>query len=334
MKKILILMLIVLSLSLVGCLDYKSYEPPADTVEEDTSLLDEIAQIEEELDIIEEDSSEETAEETSEEIVLPELAEEPVASGEIGYVVTVNEAELVSLAVTVTDPDEDNVSYTFTPPLNSAGKWETTYGDAGEYLVTITATDGQLSTEETVKIVVNRVNVAPSLSGVNDLTVKEGETVTFDPEITDLNSDAVSLDISPPLAGGVWATDHTSAGEYQITVTASDGEMETVETFLLVVEDVNELPQISNLQDITVQEGETVLIEPQVSDLDGDDVVITISSPVGDDGVWETTYTDHGTYTVTLTFDDGKDIVNENVRVIVEDVNKPPQIVDVTADVN
>ena len=319
---------------LVGCLDYAAYDIPEDEVvgEEEISLIDEIAQIED--DLLEEVSEEELVEEeliveetVEEEIVLPELGEE--ADLEDLKTIYVKENDLMKLNAKVTDPDNDVVTYAFSAPLNKMGEWKTNYGDAGEYLVTLSATDGKLTTEQKIKIVVERVNVAPVVNGVKDIRVNEGATVRFEPEVSDPNGDAVNVEVSEPLKSGTFVTDHTSSGEYTITVLATDGELETEKTFKLSVNDINVLPEVTNLADITIQEGETVTIEPEVSDLDNDELVITISEPVGNDGVWETSFTDHGAYVVTVTINDGKDIVTKNVKVIVGDINMPPQIVDV-----
>jgi len=191
-----------------------------------------------------------------------------------------------------------------------------------------------LTTEKKIKIVVERVNVAPIISGVKDITVREGDTVTFKPTVSDPNKDAVTLTTSQPLKSGTWVTDHTSAGEYEITVLATDGELETVQKFKLSVTDVNVLPEITGLKDVTVKEGEIVKIKPVVSDLDEDEFTVTISEPVGDDGIWETGFTDHGEYVVTVTVDDGKDKVTKKVKVVIEDVNMPPNIVDVSLKMN
>jgi len=327
MKKVVMsLTVLVMFIFLVGCLDYAAYDIPKDEVvgDEEASLVDEIAQIEDSL-LDEEVVTEETM--VEEEIVLPELGEE--ADLDNLEVIYVKENDLMKLNAKVTDPDNDVVTYAFSAPLNKMGEWKTNYGDAGEYLVTLSATDGKLTTEQKIKIVVERVNVAPLISGVKDIRVNEGATVRFEPEVVDPNGDAVNVEISEPLKSGTFVTDHTSAGEYQINVLATDGELDTEKTFKLTVNDVNVLPEVSNLADITVKEGETVKIEPKVSDLDNDDLTVTISDPVGNDGVWETSFTDHGSYVVTVTVSDGKDTVTKNVKVVVGDVNMPPQIVDV-----
>jgi len=333
-KVVMSLTVLVMFIFLVGCLDYAAYDIPEDEVvgEEEISLIDEIAQIED--DLLEEVSEEELVEEeliveetVEEEIVLPELGEE--ADLEDLKTIYVKENDLMKLNAKVTDPDNDVVTYAFSAPLNKMGEWKTNYGDAGEYLVTLSATDGKLTTEQKIKIVVERVNVAPVVNGVKDIRVNEGATVRFEPEVSDPNGDAVNVEVSEPLKSGTFVTDHTSSGEYTITVLATDGELETEKTFKLSVNDINVLPEVTNLADITIQEGETVTIEPEVSDLDNDELVITISEPVGNDGVWETSFTDHGAYVVTVTINDGKDIVTKNVKVIVGDINMPPQIVDV-----
>ncbi|MBT3814819.1 hypothetical protein HOE37_03535 [Candidatus Woesearchaeota archaeon] len=336
-KKVMVsLTVLVMFVFLVGCLDYKAYDIPADDVAaEDLSLIDEIAQIENELNL-EEEAMEEVEEEVNsveEEIILPELTEEPenvdVYESDMDAVY-VKENELVNLNVKVTDPDQDVVTHTFSKPLNKEGEWQTNYGDAGEYVITITATDGKLTTEKKIKIVVERVNVAPVVTGVKDLLVDEGDTVSFEPKVSDPNGDAVSVTVSEPLKSGNLVTDHNSAGEYQVRVLASDGELETEKVFKLTITDVNELPEVTGLVDLVVKEGEIVEVKPVVSDLDNDDLTITISEPVGSDGVWETGYTDHGEYVVVITINDGKDTVTKKVAVTVEDVNMPPVIVDVS----
>ena len=134
-----------------------------------------------------------------EEVILPELKEQPAATEEPAVaeptaadtnievtpeVITtessgemkeihVKENELVKLNVKVTDPNRDRVTYTFSKPINIRGEWKTNYGDAGEYIVTITATDGKATTERKVKLVVERVNMAPIIGLLSDIIVKE-----------------------------------------------------------------------------------------------------------------------------------------------------------------
>lgn len=337
MKKVLISVLMFIVVLIAGCLDYKTYQPSGSG--DDSSLVDEIAQIEAELNkeklrVLEAEETEENKSEMEDkEVILPAMEEEVLKETEKAadyQIIKVKENQLVALHVNVTDPDKDKVAYTFSTPLNQKGEWQTKYGDAGEYLVTITASDGKLTSEKKVKLVVERVNIPPTVSGVRNLTISEGERVSFTPIVSDDNKDQVTVTMSAPLTNGTWVTDHTSAGKYTVRITATDGEAETLATFTLTVNDVNIKPEITNLPtEIKVKEGETVRVESKVTDLDGDKVTVSITDPVGDDGIWETEYTDHGQYAVTITANDGKDAVSRKVTVIVEDQNMPPQIVGV-----
>lgn len=337
MKKITIVALLVLSLFLLaGCLDYKAYDLPEEdqTGDEELDLLNEIAEIErqledndlvdDEVEVIEED----TQVVVEEEIDVPSF-DEPSSDT---VVIEVNENDLVRLDANVFDPDNDQITYSFGKPLTTTGEWKTNYGDAGGYYITLSATDGVHTTDQEILLVVNRVNVNPVITPVQNMNFQEGDVIKFVPQVSDPNNDEISVTVSAPLSEGVWETDHTSAGEYQIFITSSDGELSSEETFILRVTDVNVLPVLSGFErEITLKEGDIVKITPVVSDLDEDSVVVSISDPVGNDGVWETSFTDNGQYTITVTADDGKDVVRENIILTIGDVNMPPQILEVFA---
>src|SRR3989338_10872681 len=208
MKRVVISILIIFMLVfLVGCLDYKAYDVPKNTAgdsapsnTDEERLLNEIAQLEADLDAQEDEETEN--EEIESEVVLPELDEETIVSGDYDYLITVNENEMAKLNLKVSDPDRDNITYTFSPPLDKDGKWKTNYGDAGEYLVTLTASDGRLTNTKKIKLVVNRVNVPPVIAGVKDIFAREGDTIKLEPEVTDPNQDQVTVSITEPLRTG------------------------------------------------------------------------------------------------------------------------------------
>lgn len=332
-KGIFIFAVLVAFVFLTGCLNYKSYYQPPPQEPSESDLIKEIAEIEKELGVEEgkaeigEAPAEETPQEVEEEISLP--LEEEVNLSQLQRI-EVKENELISLKIKASDPDQDKITYTFPLPLNEEGKWKTNYGDAGEYVITLTASDGLHTTKKDILLVVQRVNVPPIIKKIANQTIKEGETIALEPQVIDPNGDPVTVTLSPPLASGSWPTDHTSAGEYDILVTASDGELETKTTFFLTVLDVNVPPEITGVSDLTVKEGELVEFKPFIADLDNDPINLTISQPVGDDGTWQTTYTDHGTYPITLTVSDGKDTVQKTITLTVEDVNMPPEILEIT----
>ena len=128
MKKAVILSLMLISILIAGCLDYKTYQVKDEEEPVDDNLLQEIERIENEI-LIQEETAEPQITEVAEEIVLPELGEE-TSSAEI-KTLTVNENEVVRLKLKANDPDNDKVTYSFSQPLNDLGVWRTKYGDAG-----------------------------------------------------------------------------------------------------------------------------------------------------------------------------------------------------------
>ena len=147
MKKVVVIMILLLvTVMLVGCLDYKAYDTDnsedSAVSEDDDSLLKEIEKIEKELEadvavnqeeidstnaMEAEESTKEVDSETVDGVVVPELIEEttaePVDNGV--HVVNVKENEMVKLNVAVQDPDEDPVTITYGKPLDNAGQWKT-----------------------------------------------------------------------------------------------------------------------------------------------------------------------------------------------------------------
>ena len=247
--------------------------------------------------------------------------------------IEVEETEFVDLNVRAEDLDQDNITYLFSPPLSEEGTWQTNYTDAGEYVVTIGASDGENTAEKKVLLVVKKKNVPPTITGLSSkLVADEGDTITLEPVVVDLNEDPVTITFSAPFdQHGQWKTDHTSAGEYDVRVTASDGGLESAFNLTLVVTNVNVPPEILGLADsIEIDEGQNVTLGIKAEDLDGDTVELSVSEPIGDDMFWATGYTDHGKYTVTVAASDGKDTISKEISLVVRDVNVPPTILNVT----
>jgi len=253
--------------------DDDAFKPLDD--EEDKEEKDDTDEEESVLVVDEEEAEEDAVLVVDEEEAEPEMALEedvaPIMEREEGVpTLEVMEGEPVNLQITASDPDEDIIVYTFSKPLSSDGSWQTTFGDAGEYVIEITASDGELQTSRKFNLVVHKNNVPPDIEFIDDMTITEGEAIIIDPIIDDKNGDEISIDISEPLGNdGEWETDHTSSGDYTVSITASDGELESVLTFALRVLNKNFPPLLSGLPDtLSIQEGETVVLEPVVEDVD------------------------------------------------------------------
>ncbi len=196
------------------------------------------------LEVVEEELKAEEKEEVVEEEV--EKVEEGTFSGV--PTITVNEGELVNLNLKSSDPDGDKIVYTFTKPLDDEGKWQTGYDDAGNYKVKITASDGKLTSEQDVLVVVKEVNRAPIISGVSDLTVKEGEIVTLSPKVTDPDGGTITISYSGWMNAESKEVEYDQAGMHTVTVTATDSDGESSKkTITVTVENVNRAPKIISI---------------------------------------------------------------------------------------
>lgn len=242
--------------------------------------------------------------------------------------ITVNEGETVDIVPVVSDPDGDTVTISYSGWMKS-NTYETGYTDAGDHLVTVSANDGTTSTKESVKVVVKNVNRPPELMSLKDVSIKEGDKVTVVAKATDPDKDKVTVTFSEPLDNkGIWQTGDGDAGKYQVTVTATDGDLEVSETFTLDVESVNKPPKLVLAQKIIeVDEGETVRIEVSAEDPENDSVTIKFAGWMSSD-TYTTDHEDSGSHKVTVSATDGINTVSEDVTVIVRDVNRPPQFVE------
>ena len=250
-----------------------------------------------------------------------------------------DETELISLQLEAIDPDSQDLIYYYSEPLNENGEWQTTYGDAGEYTVTVTVSDGELTNTRDVLIIVNRKEEAPTIISFMPentvVTIDETEVIDFSIKASDLNQDELSY--TWKLDGDEvsdedffnYETTYDDSGSHTIKLTVSDAVLSTESLWSVTVNNVNREPILEDILDISIEETGIVIIEPEAFDPDGDEIEFTISDPVGDDGVWETTYEDSGIYAVTVTAYDGIDEVSQEIIIEVENVNRAPVILDI-----
>ncbi|RMF56193.1 cadherin repeat domain-containing protein [Candidatus Woesearchaeota archaeon] len=293
---------------------------PEAPAEEETSVEEAPAEEEvEEKVAVEENVSEEEAP------VEEEVSVEKETEGLPTF--TFVEGELASFPdLKATDPDGDPIEYTFSEPFDENGEWQTKEGDAGKYVVTITASDGVLSTSQDVLVIVESKNKAPVLEEIEDIEVDEGDTVKIVAKATDPDGDDVTIKYSGWMTSDTKKTGYDDAGEHFVTVTASDGKKETSQKVKVIVNNVNRAPVFEKLKNVAVIEGDTVVVEPEVYDPDGDEVTISFEEPLDEFGEWQTKEGDAGTYTVTVTASDGSLATEKEVTIIVNSLNAPPVI--------
>lgn len=242
----------------------------------------------------------------------------------------VKEGETITLDYTATDLDGDEVIMSYSGWIKSK-EYTTTFDDAGEHIVTIIAEDGKLTTKKIVKISVENVNRAPEIV----LTTDSYETtelipITIKPKVTDADENKVTVTFSAPLdEEGSWTPALDQAGDYEVTITASDGTDTTTKIVKITVKRTNRAPNIM----VPTDDGEVYVKENEFIDLKN---ILTITDPEGEpvtvtysgwmrSSTYRTTYDDAGKYVVSVTAtDDSGHIITKDVTINIENVNRPP----------
>ncbi len=258
--------------------------------------------------------------------ISEDVLEEPVNTGELDKRMY-REGDLVSFDPMGVDPDGDVITYTFSKPLDKNGEWQTEIGNAGTYQVTITASDGKEETEKKVILLILSANRAPTIEGLEDSIVQEGDFVVLNPKIFDYNGDELTVTYSKPFnENGVWQTGYQDSGTYIVQVVVSDGQTTVEQQITVVVENTNRAPVVDDIEHVSILAGDLVTLSPTATDPDGDMITFLYSAPFNREGTWQTTESDVGTYAITITATDGVTSTEKLVSVIVNHRNQAPVI--------
>ncbi|WP_252973552.1 Ig-like domain-containing protein [Vibrio navarrensis] len=156
--------------------------------------------------------------------------------------------------------------------------------------IVISVSDGSVSASlPAFAITVNNVNDAPVISGSPATQVNEDSAYLFTPQVSDVDSQAFSFSITNKPA---WASFDAATGTLSgtpsnddvgtyagIVITVSDGSATaTLNTFSIVVNNVNDAPAISGTPALTVNEDSTYRFAPQTSDVDSSSLSFSISN--------------------------------------------------------
>ena len=186
--------------------------------------------------------------------------------------ITKNEGETITISPTATDPDGDDLTYTYSGWMTS-NSYTTNFTDAGTHTVTVTVKDGEEGHKDS-KVVTVRVlnkNRPPLLGSIADITKNEGETITISPTATDPDGDVLTYTYSGWMDSDSYTTNFTDAGTHLVTVTVSDGALTdstASQDVTITVNNVNQPPVLGSIADITKNEGETITISPTATDPD------------------------------------------------------------------
>ncbi|MEL6707915.1 MAG: putative Ig domain-containing protein, partial [Pseudomonadota bacterium] len=243
----------------------------------------------------------------------------------------------------------DGAAFTGTPPANFNGSVE----------ITVNASDGEFSVEDSFVLTITPENDAPVLvAPLADQSFAEDSAVSFAipaGSFADVEGDALTF--SAALANGDalpgWLAFDGIAftgtppqdlnGAFEITVTASDGALTATDTFTLTLEAVNDAPVlVQALADIEAAPSDTLSIDLATgvfADVDGDALTLTATLANGDplpdwltfDGsVLSSTSVPNlsAQFDILVTANDGAESVSDTFRISVAGGNSAPTAED------
>jgi len=255
--------------------------------------------------------------------VLEQIGGVPVLTGRIMNF-TATEGVLLELPIIASDPDDDTLTFESSDlsvfrvaefdEVNGVFSWRPGFDQAivEDYTVTLTVKDDETPPGEdsaTVYIAVANVNQAPILTiddqAVQDgaqlaFGVEEGGTLSFSVVASDPDAgETATVTASGTLAGNfdsgtnrfTYSPDFTAGRQnpYDVTFTATDGDLSVSAEVAITVADVNQAPTLTVTADsqivqggktarVNVNEGQTLTFTVQASDPDaGETVAITTS---------------------------------------------------------
>ena len=170
----------------------------------------------------------------------------PFAFAEIGNK-EVDEGTVLTFNVEVTDQSVnvalvDNNLPSTPSFVNKVFTWTPDYNHSGTYECTFNALYGTIEDSETIIVTVKNVNRAPVLASIPAKSVTAGQALSFTASATDPDGDAVTYAASGLPSGASfsgntfqWTPSSSQAGSYNVTITASDGQLTSSQTVAITV---------------------------------------------------------------------------------------------------
>ncbi|MBW2985561.1 PKD domain-containing protein [Candidatus Woesearchaeota archaeon] len=268
-------------------------------------------------------------------------------------VITASETELITLNVSASDPDkEDILIYFFSSPFDDKGIWQPGYEDAGEYIVNITVSDGEFTDNTQVKVIVLEKDRAPIIIATGSQQINEDEALilpieAFDPDNDEVTLSAIDLPENASFINNTlyWRPNYDvveksllrkilarlsldflkDKKQFTATINAKGKDLGSTATITIEVIDNNRAPTLNQLDNITIKEGGILHLSPEANDPDNDSLVFYYDGFANMNN-YLTDYDDSGLHTIIVTVSDGFLTDSKTVNVTVENTNRYPEL--------
>jgi hypothetical protein len=185
-----------------------------------------------------------------------------------------------------------------------------------------------------ITLLIFLIALSTTLAAKRTFTVQETDLVKIVPEAIDPDEDKIVYYFSPPLDDdGEWQTGYDDAGTHTIEITASDGLSQTIEEVVIIVENKNQAPYISQNK-LEITENELINLKEFVVDPDDDPLSYHFESPFNSEGLWTPNYNSAGNFVTEFTISDGEFETEARVEITVSETNQLPVVLNSFATKN
>ncbi len=253
----------------------------------------------------------------------PELEDiEPIA---------INEGDDLKIAPRAYDLDGDNVKLSYSGFMDT-DSYKSNFGDAGDYSVKVTASDGSLETSKFADVRIEQVNRPPVFGAINDIKAKEGDSIAILLNANDPDGDEITYSIDNPPDGSslegnafLWTPDFSAAAKGEavkidLVFVANDGESETRQIAKSEITDNNRPPNIINAsKTVVARVNKPVLMFVKAIDEDEDDLSYTWNfgflQKYKATSLHQRIFTTRGSKVVKVIVSDGIDEIEQTINV-------------------
>lgn len=197
------------------------------------------------------------------------------------------------------------------------------------------------TSEAMVKIKVKDKNRPFVLEPLNDIIVNEGEEVKIFPSYQEPDNDKIYFKYSGWMNEDRYTTNFDDAGKHIVKITATDN-FHTASIFVnVIVNNVNRGPVFNEVNDYEIYENDTLKIKLSATDADNDEIKFTANEMPEGSKIEDSFFTftpdfdfalknEKKELKIIFTADDGDKKAERHSKIIVNNKNRPPKIINFT----
>ena len=256
--------------------------------------------------------------------------------------------ESETASINLPNLEKYGISFDISGPLGNQNEWITNLEDEGEYLVKITAEGKGFRRITQVKIIVNNLDRAPELIGLVNTQVIENEKLEIVLNAIDPDGDSIILSVQDMPEGAKFegnvfswtpSFDFVQKNNFfdyvrdsfrflersvNVVFVAQSNDLFDMEEIKIKVFDKNRPFTLKGLDDIEVNEGDVIYLEPYYEDPDRDRVTFSYSGFMNGKKK-RLGFDDSGEYVVKVVAKDPFHTQTKFINIIVNDVNRKPK---------